>query len=148
MASTTFSGPVQAGTIREGAAANLGQVVLAQSEAISQSTTAAATGIIIPANSMITRISVLVTTAWDAVGLLNVGTSVAATELVINMDVSTAADVVVTSDEVAIVDADAFMTVGTSDVTIWHDSTLGTTVGRGILTVEYIQRATALAAIA
>ena len=31
MATTTFSGPVKAGTVREGASANVGYVVMAQS---------------------------------------------------------------------------------------------------------------------
>ena len=34
MASTTFSGPVKAGTIREGSSANVGSVLMAQSAVI------------------------------------------------------------------------------------------------------------------
>ena len=51
MATTTFSGPIKAGTVREGASANVGFVKMAQTATWTQSTTAADTGIIIPANS-------------------------------------------------------------------------------------------------
>jgi hypothetical protein len=58
MAQTTFSGPIKAGTISNTTGttlgsniANVGQVVMSQSASITQSTSAAESGIVIPANS-------------------------------------------------------------------------------------------------
>ena len=76
MGTTTFSGPIRSGTIRNtnGTAvgtnmANVGQVVLHQRAAITQAATIAAgnpaTTIIIPANSLITAINLYVATAWN-----------------------------------------------------------------------------------
>ena len=82
MATTTFSGPIKAGTISNTTGTtlgdnikNTGQVVMSQSVSITQSTTAAATGIVIPANSQILEATVFVTTAWDTSSTLNIGTS-------------------------------------------------------------------------
>ena len=63
MATTTFSGPIKAGTVREGGSANVGFVEMAQSAAWSQSTSSTSTGIIIPANSQITEITLYINTA-------------------------------------------------------------------------------------
>ena len=70
MASSTFSGPIKAGTIRETTGTtlgtnvkNTGQVVMAQSNNITQAS--GATTIVIPANSQILEITVFVTTVWD-----------------------------------------------------------------------------------
>ena len=59
MGTTTFSGPVNAGTVREGASANVGYVVMSQSEAITEIAAATASSIIIPANSQIINMYVL-----------------------------------------------------------------------------------------
>ena len=63
MGITTFSGPVKAGTISNTTGTtvgtdmkNVGFTLMSQSAAISQSTTAAASGIIIPANSQIVEV--------------------------------------------------------------------------------------------
>ena len=82
MATTTFSGPIKAGSIRQGASANLGFVKMSQSAAFIQSTTAASTGIIIPANSQITEITIYITTACDGASQnLSVGTTTGSNEL-------------------------------------------------------------------
>lgn len=80
MATTTFTGPVRAGNVLNttgttaGTVANVGYVEMVQSAAITQSATAAATTICIPANSQIIGISALVTTGFTgAAGTLNVG---------------------------------------------------------------------------
>ena len=65
MGTTTFSGPIKAGDIREGASANTGFVSMAQSAAVTEVNAFGTTDIIIPANSQITNIYVLVTTAFD-----------------------------------------------------------------------------------
>ena len=137
MGTTTFSGPVKAGTIREGASANLGFVTMAQSAAITELAANTATSIIIPANSQITNMYVLVQTAWDGgTNTIDVGTSadpdlfvdgLAATALG-NHRVTAAA----TGTEASWKD------IGTSDVTIYYDSVAGGN-GVGVLTVEYLQ---------
>ena len=137
MGTTTFSGPVKAGTVREGASANLGFVTMAQSAAITELAANTATSIIIPANSQITNMYVLVQTAWDGgTNTIDVGTSadpdlfcdgLAATALG-NHRVTAAA----TGTEASWKD------IGTSDVTIYVDSVAGGS-GVGVLTVEYLQ---------
>ena len=139
MGTTTFSGPVKAGTIREGASANLGFVKMAQSAAWTQTAaSAASTGIIIPANSQITAITLYITTAPGAADL-SMGTSTTSTELFTALAVGTAAEVSkVALTSGTITDMDAWTDVGTSDVTLYVLSSANTT-GRGIITVEYIQ---------
>ena len=137
MGTTTFSGPVKAGTIREGASANLGFVTMAQSAAITELAANTATSIIIPANSQITNMYVLAQTAWDGgTNTIDVGTSadpdlfcdgLAATALG-NHRVTAAA----TGTEASWKD------IGTSDVTIYVDSVAGGS-GVGVLTVENLQ---------
>ena len=137
MGTTTFSGPVKSGTIREGASANVGYVVMSQSAAITELAANTASSIIIPANSQITNMYVLVQTAWDGgTNTIDVGTSadpdlfcdgLAATALG-NHRVTAAA----TGTEASWKD------IGTSDVTIYVDSVAGGS-GVGVLTVEYIQ---------
>ena len=137
MGTTTFSGPVKAGPIREGATANVGTLVCAQSAAITELAANTATSIIIPANSQITNMYVLVQTAWDG------GTN--------TLDVGTSADPDLYCDGLAVtalgnhrVTAAATGTeanwkdIGTSDVTIYYDSVAGGS-GTGVLTVQYLQ---------
>jgi len=138
MGTTTFSGPIKAGSVREGASANAGFVKMAQSVAWTQtSASAASTGIIIPANSQLTAITLYITTAPGAANL-SMGTSIAATELFTALAVGTAADVIKLGTSGTITDMDAWTDVGTSDVTLYVLSSANTT-GRGIITVEYIQ---------
>jgi len=139
MGTTTFSGPIKAGSIREGASANAGFVKMAQSAAWTQTAaSAASTGIIIPANSQITAITLYITTAPGAANM-SMGTSSTSTELFTALAVGTAADVSkVALTSGTITDMDAWTDVGTSDVTLYVLSSANTT-GRGIITVEYIQ---------
>ena len=66
MGTSTFSGPIQSGTVREGASANVGQAVLQQTAVIAFGhTTAAVTGIILPAGSHIIDILFDVETVWN-----------------------------------------------------------------------------------
>ena len=137
MSTTTFSGPIKAGTVREGASANVGFTVMTQSAAITELAASTASSIIIPANSQITNMYVLVQTAWDGgTNTIDVGTSadpdlfcdgLAATDLG-NHRVTAAA----TGTEASWKD------IGTSDVTVYVDSVAGGN-GVGVLTVEYIQ---------
>jgi len=139
MATTTFSGPIKAGSVREGASANLGFVKMSQSAAYTQSTTAASTGIIIPANSQITEITVYITTACDGGSQnLSVGTSSTSTELFSALALGTSANVIKFGSAGTITDADTWADVGSSDVTIYVDTSAGS-AGRGFITVDYIQ---------
>jgi hypothetical protein len=146
MATTTFSGPIKAGTISNTTGttvgdnvANVGQVVMSQSAAITQSTTAAATGIVIPANSQILEATVFVTTAWDNSSTLSIGTSATSNELATAVAVSTINTIKLAS-QATITDADAWVDVGSTDVEIYVDASATTAdAGIGILTVTYVQ---------
>ena len=138
MGTTTFSGPIKAGSVREGASANLGFVKMAQSAAWTQTAaSAASTGIIIPANSQITQITLYITTAPGAANL-SMGTTSASNELFTALAVGTAADVIKLGTSGTITDMDTWKDVGSADVTLYVESSANTT-GRGIITVEYIQ---------
>ena len=64
MATTTFSGPIKAGDKRDGASANTGSVLMAQSAVIDIIGATATTAVgIIPANSQIVDVILNVTTA-------------------------------------------------------------------------------------
>ena len=137
MGTTTFSGPVKAGTVREGGSANVGFVKMAQTASWTQSTTAADTGIVIPANSQIVEIRVYITTACDAANI-TMGTSSTATELFTALAAGTAANVIKLGSAGTITDADTWVDIGTSDLSIFIDFSAGTS-GVGNVTVEYIQ---------
>ena len=146
MATTTFSGPIKAGTIANTTGTtlgsnikNTGQVVMSQSAAITQSTTAAASGIVIPANSQILEIYVYVTTAWDNSSTLSIGTSSTSTELATAVAVTTINTIKLAS-QATITDADTWEDIGSTDVKIFTDSTATTSdTGVGTLTVTYVQ---------
>ena len=137
MGTTTFSGPVKAGTVREGASANVGYVVMSQSEAITELAANTASSIIIPANSQIINMYLLVQTAWDGgTNTIDVGTSADPDLYVDGLAVSSLGNHRATA---AATGTEAnWKDVGTSDVTIYYDS-VATGNGVGVLTVEYIQ---------
>jgi hypothetical protein len=146
MAQTTFSGPIKAGTISNTTGttlgsdiANVGQVVMSQSAAITQSTTAAASGIVIPANSQILEATVFVTTAYDNTATLSIGTTSTSTELATAVAVSTVNTIKLAS-QATITDADNWKDVGTTDVKIYTKASATTAdAGVAILTVTYVQ---------
>ena len=120
--------------------ANVGYVVMAQSAAITQSTTAAASGIIIPAHSQIVEATVYVTTAYDNSATLSIGTSSSSNELATAVAVSTINQIKLAS-QATITDADNWLDVGATDVKIFTDSSATTSdVGRATLTVTYVQQ--------
>ena len=111
---------------------------MAQSAAWTQTAaSAASTGMIIPANSQITAITLYITVAPGAANL-SMGTSITSTELFSALAVGTAANVIKLGTSGTVTDMDAWTDVGTSDVTLYVLSSAATT-GRGIITVEYIQ---------
>jgi len=146
MGTTTFSGPIKAGTINNTTGTtvgtdmkNVGQVLMVQSAAISQSTTAAASGIVIPANSQIVECYVYVTTAYDNSATLSIGTSSTSTELCTAVAVSTA-NVIKLGSQATIADSDEWEDIGSTDVKIFTDSSATTSdAGVATLTVTYVQ---------
>ena len=145
MANTTFSGPIRAGTIRDTTGttpgvnmSNVGQVVMAQSQKVLQSS--ALTNIVVPANSQIVEITLYVTTAWDgSSSTLGLGTTALATAFTAAGAVAggTVGIVSVTPGTDATRTA-AFVDVGATDVKIAVTST-NTGAGVGYLVVRYIQ---------
>jgi hypothetical protein len=144
MANTTFSGPIKAGTIKDTTGStvgtdvkNVGFVKMAQTASWSQSTDAADTGIVIPANSQVVDIQIYITTACDAANI-SVGTSSTSTELFTALAAGTAANVILHGSDGTITDADTWVDIGSSDLPIYIDFSAGTS-GAGYITVEYIQ---------
>ena len=145
MANTTFSGPIKAGTIKDTTGTtlgadvkNTGQVVMVQSQAITQAD--GTTNIVIPANSQILDIELSVTVAWDgAASTAGLGWTGDATALT--------AAAAVAGGTLGIVEAgpgaDAtrvgnWADVGTTDRRILVTST-NTGAGEGFVTVRYVQ---------
>jgi len=144
MATTTFSGPIKAGTISNTTGTtvgtnvkNVGFVKMAQTASWTQSTTAADTGIVIPANSQITEIIVNITTACDAANI-SMGTTSTSTSLFTALAAGTAANVFKYGSTGTITDGDTWADIGSSDLPIYIDFSAGTS-GAGYVTVEYIQ---------
>ena len=137
MGTTTFSGPVKAGTIREGASANVGTLVCAQSAAITELAANTATSIIIPANSQIINFYVLIQTAWDGgTNTLDIGVSGNADLYCDGLPATVVGNHRVTA---AYTGTEAnWKDIGTSDVTIYVDSVAGGS-GTGVVTVQYLQ---------
>lgn len=144
MANTTFSGPIKAGTIKNTTGTtvgtdvkNVGFVKMAQTASWTQSTTAADTGIVVPANSQITEIIINITTATTAANI-SMGTNSTSTNLFTALAAGTAANVFKYGSTGTKADTDTWADVGTSDVPIYIDFSAGT-AGAGYVTVEYIQ---------
>ncbi len=73
MASTTFSGPIKAGTVKEGSSVNVGSVVMAQSAVIDIiGATNSATVATVPANSQIIDVILNVSTVSNDGGAATV----------------------------------------------------------------------------
>lgn len=150
MSTTTFTGPIKAGDVLNttgttaGTVKNVGFVEMAQFVAVTQSATAAATTIVIPANSLITSIDLFVTTAWSSATTtytISVGTSATATELVAATNANAVGKLSLTPGTDATKTA-LWLNVGTTDDIIYVLSGApGATPGAGTLVVRYIQAA-------
>jgi hypothetical protein len=142
MATTTFSGPIRAGTVREGASANVGNVVLSQTGSIAYTDDGTAVAIgTIPASSQIIEIYVDVTTAFDGTGtdLVDLGDGTTANLYADNLDVASAARVLASSDASQLAE---LADVGTSDVTVYAtytDSNGDAAAGAATITILYKQ---------
>ena len=145
MGTTTFTGPVKAGDIlyTTGSTvgtniANVGYVVMGQSSAVTQAS--GATTIVIPKNSQILSIDVMVTTAWDgAATTFGVGTTASATFLTAAGALDGAAiGPLSASPGTDATRAGNWNDVGTTDRKIAVTST-NTGAGVGVITVTYLQ---------
>ena len=151
MGTSTFSVPIKAGPIKFTTGTTLGQdvantgnVVLMQSEAVTQAGPGAdgvyTTNIVLPAGSTITDIKLYVTAVWSGVAsTLGLGTTVSATALTAATAVAGGTLGIITATAGA--DATriaAWYTVGTSDIRIKITSG-NTGTGTGFLVVSYVQ---------
>ena len=153
MGTSTFSGPIKAGPIKFTTGttlgqdvANVGNVVLMQSEAVTQAGPGAdgvyTTNIVLPAGSTITDIKLYVTAVWSGVAsTLGLGTTVSATALTAATAVAGGTLGIIT----ATAGADATrignwysVGAGTADVRIKLTS-VNTGTGTGYLVVSYVQ---------
>jgi hypothetical protein len=149
MATTTFSGPIKAGTISNTTGTtvgtnvkNVGQVLMSQSFSFAYSTEGSATDttVVIPANSQIVSIEVNVETAFNDSGsdLLEVGSS-ADTDLYVN-DVSIAAIGKIALGTAAL--CANWKDIGTSDIKvgyIYNGANNDASAGAATVTINYLQ---------
>src|SRR6056300_1443093 len=139
MANTKFSGPILAGTIKNTTGTtlgsdvkNTGQVVMCQSQAVTQAD--GTTNIVIPANSQIVAIELSVDVIWDGVastagiGWTGDATAVAGGTLGI-ISATAGADATRVNN---------WADVGTTDRRILVTNT-NTGAGEGFITVRYVQ---------
>ena len=149
MATTTFSGPVKAGTIRNTTGstvgtnvANTGFVLMAQSANVVFEANGTTTDIAtLPANSQIFQITVDVTTAFDAgsTNTLDLGDGSTADEYADALALGSLARVLATSDVSQIGN---LIDIGTSDITVtatYNQTGSVATAGACTVTVLYLQ---------
>lgn len=146
MGTTTFSGPIKAGTIRDtigttvnSNVANVGSVIMAQSAAITQGNVSGNIDIVIPANSQVVDILVLVTAAWTGTTpVLDIGDRTTTDLFVDGLGSLSLGNHRVTAASTG-TEAN-WKDVGTSDVGFSAVSSVaGTGAGAGVVTVMYIQ---------
>ena len=149
MGTTTFSGPIKAGTIKDTTGttvgsdkANVGFVLMAQSGNVvfgaNGTETVVAT---LPANSQIYQIAVDVTTAFDAgtTNTLDIGDGTTADKYADALAAGSQARVLATSDVSQIGN---LIDIGTSDVDItvtYNQTGTAATAGAATVTVLYLQ---------
>ena len=149
MATTTFSGPIKAGTISNTTGTtvgtnvkNVGQVLMSQSFSFAYGTEGSATdtNVVIPANSQIVSVDVNVETAFNDSGtdLLEIGSS-ADTDLYVN-DVAISAVGKIALGTAAL--CANWKDIGTSDVRvgyIYNGANDDATAGAATATISYLQ---------
>jgi hypothetical protein len=139
---TTFSGPLKAGDKKDSDAngpANVGWATLTQSGRVTQSTTAVDTGIVIPANSEIIRMDVVVDKTFDgtnntcSVGFNPTGDNLTDNDVIINNPGFTS---LTPNGDLA--DIKNWVNVGPNDVKLlFRNNANGG--GAGYLRVSYVQ---------
>jgi len=147
MGTTTFSGPIKAGIIKETTGTtlgsdvkNTGQVVMSQTVAVDQTATTSTTSIIIPANSQLVSAALSVSVVWNGVastaGLGYVGDATAFTAAG-GIAGGTLGIITITAGANK-ARVDAWADVGTTDRRLLLTQA-NTGTGVGWLTVTYIQ---------
>lgn len=142
MGSSTFSGPIKSGPTREGASANVGSVVLRQTNTLTFADTVAKTLFYLPANAKIIDVYVDVQTAFNSTGtdLVTVGTAADTNAFADAVDVSTAGRKLGSADTT--VRGLQYAGVGTADIAIqglYTQSIADATAGAANITVLYVQ---------
>jgi hypothetical protein len=145
MATTTFSGPIKAGTVRENSGINVGNVVLSQSYD-SGDLTGDETGNYdvqlgtLPAGSQIVDIVVdQVVAATDGTTTVSVGTASGGAQLMAGVATTAGGRFRGTATAAT----QLAWQIGTSDQAVWVRNVVGTgtlTAGRFIVTVLYVQK--------
>ena len=149
MATTTFSGPIKAGTIRNTTGttlgtdvANVGSVVMSQSydtELTHATTTATALGIIIPANSQILSMTIIVESLFTGSSTTTIAVGNGSGDAT---DVSAATNVSATATSAAMSPAavDVWTNTGTTDVELYGITVANSaSAGSARITVQYVQ---------
>ena len=145
MGQTTFSGPIKAGTIQNttgttvGELRNVGSVNVMQTGVIKQTSTSYTTDIVIPANSLITRMYVFRTTAWNGAAVtFGIGDTDAGDTFSPTNQAGGTIGLLEIAPGTSVGRNKAWINVGTSDVRIVVTNT-NTGTGIGTLVVEYLQ---------
>lgn len=146
MANSTFSGPIRSGTVREGASANVGRVVLSQSYD-SGNMTGNVVGNYdvvlgrLPAGAQIVDIIVdQVVASGTGTTTVSVGTASGGAQLMAAVDSSAGGRFRGTATAATQL---AWLTSATADTTVYVRAAVGTgtlTAGRFVLTVNYVQK--------
>jgi len=149
MATTTFSGPIKAGTISNTTGTtvgddvkNTGQVLMSQTFSFDYTVEGAATdtNVVIPANSQIVSVDVNVETAFNDSGadILEVGSS-ADTDLYVNdTDISAAGSIAMGTAALCA----NWKDIGTSDIRvgyIYNGANNDASAGAATVTINYLQ---------
>lgn len=142
MGQSTWSGPVRAGTIKENAGANLGNVVLSQTGTYTQnSTTAVNVTFYLPPNSQILTFLIDSLVAYNSAvsATLTAGTAAAGTTYVSGVDMKASAGRLAPTYTAAQLTAMANITTNTT-VVVTITVSGATSAGNGRITVEYVQK--------
>jgi len=152
MANTTFSGPIRAGNIFNTTGTtlgtnvkNVGAAVLTQSSLVAlthATTTATALGIIIPANSQIISVSIQVESLFTASNTTTIAVGKSSSSAT-NLAAATSISATATGASMLPAAADAWRTIGTSDIELYGITVANSaTAGKARIVVTYSQAAT------
>ena len=142
MGAVTFSGPIRSGDKKDADANgvdNLGDVVLCQSGKILQTTTLSNPGIVIPANSEILRIDLIIDKAFDgATNTVQCGYNATADNLTDNDAITNNPGYTQLTPNGDLADIKDWVNVGPKDVTVYFKNSANGG-GAGFLRITYIQ---------
>ena len=140
MASSTFSGPIRAGTVLNGSTNNIGKVVLSQTAILNQnSTTAVSNTFYLPANAQIVDIIADVLTAFNSgtSATLTVGTAAAGSQYAGSIDAKTAGRTYPTYSAAQLAAMDNIGSNTSVVATVTPDG--ATSAGQVRVTLQYVQ---------